>query len=188
VVGGLGAQKISGIHAVQRMKKGKTETMKKRFIVLFAACYLFFGGFLPAPPVLTAQTAERIEQLLRQKTVSYGEAALLVLEAAGHIDPERQTSADGAFSFAMERGWLPKGAEADGEAFLDGLSLLVARAFGIKGGVLFDLFKNPHYAYRALVYRGIIQGRTDPEMAVSGDLLLYTVNRAMNLSGIGSGE
>jgi len=70
--------------------------------------------------------------------------------------------------------------EANSEAKLNGLSLLVMQAFEIDGGYLYSFFKNPHYAYRAMVYRGIIQGRADPQMAVSGDLLLYTVNRVMN--------
>jgi hypothetical protein len=53
-------------------------------------------------------------------------------------------------------------------------------AFDIKGGAFYSLFKSPHYAYRALVYKGVIHGRADPEMIVSGDLLLYTVNRVMS--------
>jgi len=134
---------------------------------------------LAVPCFLFAQTAERIERLLEHDRVSYRDAALLVLEASGQIDAAKQTSADEAFSFAMERKWLPKSAEANSDAKLNGLSLLVIQAFEIKGGALFLLFKNPHYAYRAMVYRGIIQGRSDPQMLVSGDLLLYTVNRAM---------
>jgi len=156
--------------------------MKKRnsLTLLFVTCYLFFGNCFAF-----AQTAERIERLLGQDRVSYRDAALLVLEAAGHYDPsghldsETQTNADDAFSFAMERGWLPKDARANGDATLGGLSLLVVQAFEINGGILFSLFKNPHYAYRAMVYRGVIQGRTDPQMLVSGELLLYAVNRAM---------
>ena len=141
-------------------------------------CFLF-------APRAFAQTADRIERLLEQEQVSYRDAALLVLEAAGHLDPARQTSADEAFSFAMERGWLPKDAEANYDARLNGLSLLVMRAFDINGGAFYSLFKTQHYAYRAMVYRGILQGRSDPQMFVSGDLLLYTVNRALE---IGSGE
>jgi len=141
---------------------------------IFLLCFL-----LAIPSFLFAQTADRIERFLEQDRVSYREAALLVLEAAGHLDTEKQTSADDAFSFAVERGWLPEGAQANSDARLDGLSLLVVQAFEINGGALFSLFKNPHYAYRAMVYRNIIQGRTDPQMLVSGELLLYTLNRAM---------
>jgi len=151
--------------------------MKKRnsLTLLFVTGYLFFGNCF-----LFAQTAERIERLLEQDRVSYRDAALLVLEASGHLDSEKQTSADDAFSFAVERGWLPKGAQANGDASLSGLSLLVMQAFEINGGALFSLFKNPHYAYRAMVYRGVIQGRADPQMPVSGELLLYTVSKANN--------
>jgi len=142
---------------------------------IFILCIL-----IVVPCFAFAQTAERIERLLGQDRVSYRDAALLVLEAAGHLDSETQTSADDAFSFAMERGWLPKDARANGDATLGGLSLLVVQAFEIDGGVLFSLFKNPHYAYRAMVYRGVIQGRVDPRMPVSGELLLYAVSKANN--------
>ena len=145
--------------------------------------FIFF--LLAVPCFVFGQTADRIERLLAQEKVSYSDAALLVLEASGRLDSARQVSADDAFSFATERGWLPIGAEANGDARLNGLSLLVMQAFEIDGGFFFSFFKNPHYAYRAMVYRGIIQGRADPQMAVSGDLLLYTVNKAM---GMGSGE
>ena len=154
--------------------------MKNRNVLtlFFVICYLFFGMFL-GTSFLSAQTAERIEKLLQQNRVSYKDAALMVLEASGRLDAEKQTSADDAFTFAMERGWLPKNAQANNDAMLGGFSLLVVQAFEIKGGALFSLFKNPHYAYRAMVYRGIIQGRADPQMFVSGDLLLYTVNKVL---------
>jgi len=148
----------------------------KRFLL----CFLLAVPCLVFAPRVFAQTADRIEKLLAQDKVSYQDAALLVLEAAGHIDSARQASADEAFSIAMERGWLPVGAEANSDVMLNGLSLLVMQAFEIDGGYLYSFFKNPHYAYRAMVYRGIIQGRSDPQMSVSGDLLLYTVNRVMN--------
>ncbi len=155
--------------------------MKKKFLLCFllaAPCFVF--GPRSFAPLLFAQTADRIEKLLSQEQVSYRDSALLVLEASGQIDLLGQASADEAFSFAAERGWLPKGAEANGNTRLNGLSLLIMRAFEIDGGFFYALFKNPHYAYRAMVYRGIIQGRSDPQMPVSGSLLLYTVNKAMH--------
>jgi hypothetical protein len=144
------------------------------FYLLFALCYLLFAAF-----PLFSQTAERIEKLLEQEQVSYKDTALLVLEASGHLDADKQTSADEAFNIAIQRGWLPKNTAANSATRLNGLSLLVMRAFDINGGAFFSLFKNQHYAYRAMVYRNIIQGRADPQMLVSGDLLLYTVNKAM---------
>ena len=152
----------------------KNKDRRALLYLLFALCYLLFAAF-----PLFSQTADRLETLLQQDHVSYKDTALLVLEAAGHLDAEKQTSADDAYNIAIQRGWLPKNTEANNATRLNGLSLLVLQAFDINGGAFFSLFKNPHYAYRAMVYRGIIQGRSDPQMLVSGDLLLYTVNKAM---------
>jgi hypothetical protein len=161
--------------------------MRKKFLLWLLIAVPCFGfGPRSFAPQLFAQTADRIERLLSQEQVSYRDSALLVLEASGqidllgHLDQLGQASADEAFSFAVERGWLPKGAEANGITKLNGLSLLIMRAFEIDGGFFYALFKNPHYAYRAMVYRDIIQGRSDPQMLVSGSLLLYTVNKAIN--------
>jgi hypothetical protein len=155
--------------------------MKKRTVLalLFVICYLLFDN------PLHAQTADRIEQLLEQKTVSYQEAVLLVLEASGRLDPAGKTRAEDAFSFAKAFGWLPASAKAGNAINLKGLSFLIMQAFDIRGGLFYALFKNPHYAYRTLVYHNIIQGKADPLMRVSGELLLFTVNRAMYLSGVG---
>ena len=166
---------------MSKEKRAMSNEKRTFLTLLFILCYLLFD----ISP-LFSQTADRLETLLQQDHVSYKDTALLVLEASGHIDPlghlgaEKQTSADDAFNFAIQRGWLPRGAAANNAARLNGLSLLVMQAFEIDGGAFYSLFKNPHYAYRAMAYRGIIQGRSDPQMLVSGDLLLYTVNKAMN--------
>jgi hypothetical protein len=86
----------------------------------------------------------------------------------------------GAFQYAAEQNWLPKQASADQAARLDGVALLVMRSFNMKGGIWYSLVKSPHFAYRELAYRDIIQGRTDPAMTVNGDNLLYIVNRALS--------
>jgi len=150
--------------------------MKKRTALTlpFIICYLVFGN------PLNAQTADRIERLLEQETVSCQEAALLTLEASGQLDPANNTNAEDAFIFARERGWLPANVKGSSAVNLKDLSFLIAQAFGIKGGLFYTIFKTPHYAYRTLVYYNIIQGRTDPLMHVSGELLLFTVNRAAN--------
>ncbi|MCL2763022.1 MAG: hypothetical protein FWD36_07455 [Treponema sp.] len=141
----------------------------------FAICVL-----LLSPALLHAQTALEIEALLETKAVSYEQAARFVLEAAdvsGGFDRSRPAE---AFRFAADQRWLPKKAAPAGEASLEGISLLIMRAFNLKGGLFYSLFKTPHYAYRELVYQDVIQGRVDPEMAVSGDTLLFMVNRVFS--------
>ena len=141
----------------------------KKHLFFFAVCFLLaFPAF--------AQTAAEIERLLNTGSVSYEQAAWFVLRAADVevFSPMR------AFSQAAEWKWLPGKAGPADRAALDGISLLVMQAFNLKGGFFYSIAKNPHYAYRELVYRDIIRGRTDPDMAVSGDLLLFIVGEVLS--------
>ncbi|MCL2209777.1 MAG: hypothetical protein FWC19_07515 [Treponema sp.] len=51
---------------------------------------------------------------------------------------------------------------------MDGIALLLMRAFNIQGGVMYIMTGSPHYAFRELVYKGIIQDRTDRYQFLSG--------------------
>jgi hypothetical protein len=121
-----------------------------------------------------AQTAAEIESLLSTKALSCGQAASFVLQAAD------VTVSGEAFDYALEQKWLPANTAPSDTAALDGVSLLIMGAFGIKGGIMYSGFKSPHYAYRELVYQGIIRGRADPGMAVSGDLLLFMTGKVLD--------
>jgi len=144
---------------------------------------LFFLYFLFAVIVLLpGQTAEKLEELLNTPAVSYEQAAWLILEAADVWDLSG-TGAPGfreAFNAAAERRWLPGNAGSGDNARLDGISLLFMESFGLKGGLFYKIFRNPHYAYRELVYQEIIPGRIDPAMAVSGDMLVYMTGRVLS--------
>jgi len=139
----------------------------KRILLFFGAC-----AFLTAP--IFAQTAAELEILLATVALNYEQAASFVLRAAD------VTASGSAFNYASEQKWLPAKAAPDDIAALDGVSLLVMGAFGIKGGIMYSATKNPHYAYRELVHQGIIQGRADPDLAVSGDRLLFVISRALD--------
>ena len=141
----------------------------KRILLFFGVCLLL------ASPQVFAQTAAELETLLHADAVTYKQAARFVLNAADITD----TSPENAFRYAMEKSWLPAAATQDTAAKLDGVSLLIMQAFNMKGGAFYTLMKTPHYAYRELLIQNIIQGRADSDMAVSGDLLLFVVNRAL---------
>jgi len=143
----------------------------KRFLLFFGVCLLLTSPILA--PRLFAQTAAEIETLLATEALSYGQAASFVLRA---VDV---AATDNAFDYVAGQKWLPAAATQDAVAKLDGVSLLIMRAFNMKGGAFYTLMKTPHYAYRELLYQNVIQGRVDPGMAVSGDLLLFIVNRAL---------
>ncbi|MCL2472612.1 MAG: hypothetical protein FWF26_02940 [Treponema sp.] len=153
--------------------------MKKNLhFYTFSLLFFVFGAaFLPA------QTAAEMEDLLNTGAVNYGQAARFVLKAAdtpAFSNLDQLPSSSGAFNYAMGQKWLPKTAESNGKASLEGVSLLIMRSFGIKGGLMYTLFKNPHYAFREMVYQDIIQGRNDPQMDVSGETLIFLINRVIS--------
>ena len=136
-------------------------------------CFLVNRGHLPA---LT--TAEEMERILGAKTVTYAQAARFVLEAS---EVMRTGYYEVAFDFAVQRKWLPKTINANDPARLDRLSLLLMNSFYIKGGLFYSLIGTSNYAYRELVHIGVIQGRSDPYMTVSGERLIFYINRIFSI-------
>ena len=129
-------------------------------------CLTFFLLLIPA--ALHAQTADFIQTLLKTQAVSYEQAARFVLEAADVSGPYNKANGQDAMRFAVEKKWLPKRAEAQDAISMERLSLLIMRAFGLKGGLMYSIFHSAHYSYREMVFQDIIQGRSDPQMKVSG--------------------
>ena len=152
----------------------KTKKIERKMMMMSVLFFLLFSFFTLN---LHAQTAGRIERLLQTEAVTYEDAAALVLEAADVLTAPTTAA---AFTYALGQGWLPRGIEARDTARLDSLSLLIMKSFSINGGLLYGFTQNAHYAYRELVYLNVIQGRNDPAMAVSGDLLLFMVNRLLS--------
>ena len=154
--------------------------MKKTKLIslLIVLCSLFFVQGLFAQQQGTA--AYEIEELLNTSSVTYGQSARFILEAS---DKAVFSSADEAFLFAREKNWLTGNTTADQPARLDVIAKLFMNAFEIKGGLFYTLTGGSLYAYRELVYLNIIQGKTEPGMKVSGDLLLFITGRVLTVHG-----
>jgi hypothetical protein len=138
---------------------------------IFLPCLL-----IALPCLLFAQTADEIETLLNTNAVTYAQAARFVLEAA---DIAAITDRVEAFQYAKEQNLLPQKAEPDAAATLENISYVLMKSFNIKGGIMYTIAKNPHYAYRELAYLNVIQNRSDPSVFVSGEQLLYYINRIL---------
>jgi len=155
------------------MKTNKTSFYK--FFITIIFCLLVCPAFLAAQESEDARsTAEEIEVLLNTKAITYAQASRFVLEAANVLAVKDHQE---AFNYAIENGWLPKNVLPDALARLDHISLLLMRSFDTSGGIMYTLTKNSRYAYRELIYLNVIQNRADPSMFVSGERLLFYVNR-----------
>jgi hypothetical protein len=57
------------------------------------------------------------------------------------------------------------------------------KAFNLKGGAMYSIFKNPRYAYREMVYKKLIQGQAESTMKVSGARLLQIISSTLKYAG-----
>ena len=149
----------------------------KKILFFCCTCLLLAApGFSPRifAPRVFAQTAAEIENLLTTSAVTYEQAASFVLRAADIPVSGR------AFEYAAKQKWLSAKAAPGGKAILKEVSGLIMGAFNMKGGIMYSDSKSPRYAYRELVYQGIIQGRADPDQLVSGDRLMFMVGKVLS--------
>jgi hypothetical protein len=132
---------------------------------------------------LYAQTARAMDELLESEEITWEAAASFVLPAAGVLSGGAAKAA--AFAEARERGFLPQNAEASAPARLGGVSLLIMKSFGIKGGLMYRMLKNSRYAYRELWYTRCLPVGSDPAFTVSGEDLLDILSKVLKTWGDG---
>ena len=161
-----------------------TYYIRKRYLIILAACFLFFTtAFLPA------QTAVELEAILETQALSSGQAAYFVLASLNDSSTWSNefaiaSSPEKAFELAMSNRWFRKGTTPDKKITLGTLSFLMMKAFGIKGGMMYSLLPGPHYSYRTMVSRSLIQGTADPAMNVSGERFLLILGNVLDAVGV----
>ena len=136
--------------------------------LLFVTCSLLF-----------AQTAAEMDAMLGADTISAARAARFVLGTADLLPAGVSGAAaeKAAYDMAKSNGWIRISAEEN--VTLKDTAFLIMKAFNLKGGVMYSLFKNPRYAYRELVYRKLITGASDQSIKVSGQKLLQILDRTV---------
>ncbi|MDR1587159.1 MAG: hypothetical protein LBS57_06875 [Treponema sp.] len=132
------------------------------FLLLSAAAY--------------GQSAADMESILNAGEITVSQAAYVALAAALESPPENPAA---AFDLAREKGWLPAKAERGSALTLGGLSLLVMKSFNLKGGLLYRIFPGGRYAYREMTSRGFIEGRSWPNLKVSGEQFLRILGKVL---------
>ena len=145
-------------------------------------CLLFSFLFFPFSFV-NAQTATELDRMLETKAVTVGFAARFAMDAAGLL-PEGLSSSTAetvAYEVARHRGWV-KG-ESEDTISLQDMAFLLVNVFEIKGGLVYRLFPNPRYAYREMIYRRLIQGRSYSNMELDGPRFLQILGRTLNYTG-----
>jgi len=136
---------------------------------------------------LHAQTAAEMDALLRADRVSAACLARFVLGAADLLPDELSGAGaeEAAYAIASSNGWIKLPSEEN--VTLKDTAFLIMKAFGLKGGIMYSLFKNPRYAYREMVYRKLIMGHADQAMTVNGVRLLQILDKTISYTGAEKG-
>lgn len=148
--------------------------MKKVILVLFFSILLSLGAF--------SQSNEFVDKLINSKAISLGQAAYLVLVASDNLSDDSDELR--AFDLLVQQGMVSSSDNSERSISMAEYAFILSKSFGIKGGIMFTLLPSPRYAYRELVARLIIQGKSDPMMTVSGERAIRMLGRVFDVKGV----
>lgn len=132
--------------------------MKKIILLLLIAASAF---------CCYAQSAQKLTEVLTAEKVTYGDASWFIAVQSNLIDDTK--SEKEAFDALSENGWFNKiDAEIDKNIVLKDFAYLCAKAFNIKGGVMYRITNAPRYAVRELKSMKIISNDAAPNASLSG--------------------
>jgi hypothetical protein len=108
-----------------------------------------------------------IDSILGQKAISWENAAWLVGRATQLLD-DNATPAD-AVEKAVSAGWGPVSRSPAATLDLKSYSYALVKALALPHGLMFQIFPDPRYALRELVFRKIVPVTLPPDKQVSGE-------------------
>lgn len=128
-----------------------------------------------------SQSDEIIDSVLDQDTISYGNAAYLVLSATGEVS--ESSTPQSAISSQGTSMWGFEGKTAESQMSYGEFSYMLMTSFDMSGGLLYRVFPGPRYAAREMSFLGIAPSRVAPGKNLSGADALQMLNEVMELVG-----
>jgi outer membrane protein OmpA-like peptidoglycan-associated protein len=150
-------------------------SLKKLLVIPLSIVVILF---VCASAFAAQSPAHELDSVLAAEKVSCSQAAWFILTAADVLHNDED-----AFTAAQSNRWLSGKAQADSPIRLGEVSLLIMRAFGLKGGFLYTVFPNTRYAFRELVYLRLIQGKTDPAVYLDGGTFMQILGSVLSYTG-----
>ncbi len=132
--------------------------MKKCIAVCLA---LFFSMGLAS-----AQSAEKITEILKTNEMTYGQVAYLAASYQDFIEDDANDAE--AIRALVEKDILPIDTKAETLIKLDEACYLLAKTTNMRGGLFYTLFKNARYSCKEFKAKGIIPATVDSRAPVTG--------------------
>ncbi len=131
--------------------------MKKvQFFVLF---FMFFCG------IVSAQSADKVTEMIDAKTVSLNDVAYFAASYFGTID--ENMSGSEALVILEKKVQYPKISNVEKLQY-DEFAYFCTQTWNIKGGIMLMATKSPRYALRELQAMGFISKSISPKDAING--------------------
>ncbi|NLD50800.1 MAG: hypothetical protein GX660_26970 [Clostridiaceae bacterium] len=140
---------------------------------------IFFVLIVSLSSFSFAQSAAFFTTVLEAESVSWEQAVYLVMAGSERLPEDADPNQ--AWQLFTETQWIKKVPEPQSPIKTSQYSRLIARAFKVKGGLFYTIFKNDRYSYRELVHKNVIPGSMDPGSAVKGTDALKILDKAISL-------
>jgi len=127
---------------------------------------------------LFAQSNQTIDRLLEERPATFGDAAYVILSAAGLV-PETANGEEATAAIAEKR-LLPRTPSPTEPVTLGQVCYLIMETQGIKGGLFYTLLPGPRYATRELASLGFLKGYTHPNRVVSGEEVMWILGAVLD--------
>ena len=150
--------------------------MKKLTFAFFLAA---FFALLCLP--LSAQSDLVIDHLLEEENAGFGNTVYLVFTAAEEISAD--ASLQEAVKHLADKHWKMQLRDTDDPIRVGEFSLIVLKAFSLKGGLFFRIFPRPRYAAREFAYLELIPYDRNPYGYISGEEVLRIIGKVLELKG-----
>ncbi|TVQ37301.1 MAG: hypothetical protein EA384_12540 [Spirochaetaceae bacterium] len=135
-------------------------------------CVLLLSAVMGA-----AQSNEALDDILQSVQASYGQAAYLLLTSDGSIE-EHSSYEHAAAELQRRLGPVVERHAADALT-LGEFALLVQMYHDLPRGLMGRLVRAPRYAVRDLRFLRVVQGRSYPNMRLSGERMVRIMGRVL---------
>lgn len=146
----------------------------RRFWFISVAIALIVTG----PGALCAQSADIMDVVIAEETLTFGTASYLILLSRGEIDED--TSFSEAAKKISEIISIYREKEEADFLSLGEYSHLLMSVYENPGGLMYRLFPGPRYALRDLAFRGVVQNKRGAGAPISGKEALNVLERFLH--------
>jgi len=138
---------------------------------------LFFLVVLIGLNPLFCQSNTIIDQVLGQDLVAFDNAVYLILSAGDKID--ENISPKEALLELEKLNWSIDIKQAEDTINLFDASLLIMNSLELKGGLMYKLFPIKRYAFKEMVFNGLLENAKDGNREISGLELLTILGKSL---------